>query len=167
MDIEDVLNNNEMRDLISCIGVGVNDYHNMSEVRYGKVIICADADPDGKNISALCLGAIAHHMTFLIELGYVYVALTPLFVYSDGEYCYFPEDLDKRRKFARIKGLGELNPEELEPCVFDENKRQLVRITLDNWEKARDLLCTSAAKRRVMIDRKIIRMESVSFRELL
>ena len=155
LEIERVLSNNEMRDLISSIGVGVNDYHNMSEVRYGKVVLVADADPDGKNINALCLGALATHLTFLVEAGYVFIAETPLYV-QDDKYFLDDKGLDKRKPYDRFKGLGEANAAQLKPFVFDKNTRRLIQVTMDNWELAQEMLTSTDARRHIMIKRKIL-----------
>lgn len=155
LEIERVLGNAEMKDLISSIGVGVNDYHDMSEVRYGKVIICADADPDGKSINALCLGALATHLTFLVEAGCVYIAETPLFV-QDGKYFLDDKGLNKKKPYDRFKGLGEANADQLKPFVFDKSTRRLIQINMDNWELAREMLTSTDARRRIMIRKKIL-----------
>lgn len=155
LEIETVLGNAEMKDLISSIGVGVNDYHNLSEVRYGKVIIVADADADGQNINALCLGALATHLTFLVEAGYVFIARSPLFE-QNGNYFLSKDGLIPGKKFSRFKGLGECNPEDLEPFVFSKATRSLIRVTMDNWEDARNMLTSASAKRQIMVDRGVI-----------
>ncbi len=164
LEIEQVLSNQEMKDLISSIGVGVNDYHDMSEVRYGKVIIVADADPDGKNIDALVLGALATHLTFLVNAGCVYVAKTPLYR-QNGKYYFDEKGLDKTKPFSRFKGLGEANPEELEPFVYDKSQRQLIQITMDNWEDARDMLMSASAKKSVMLQRGIMSESVITLEE--
>lgn len=155
LEIETVLGNAEMKDLISSIGVGVNDYHNLSEVRYGKIIIVADADADGQNINALCLGALATHLTFLVEAGYVFIARTPLFE-QNGNYFLSTEGLIPGKKFSRFKGLGECNPEDLEPFVFNKTTRSLIKVTMDNWEDAQSMLTSAYAKRQIMVDRGVI-----------
>lgn len=162
LEIEQVLTNREMKDLISAIGVGVNDYHDMSEVRYGKVIIVADSDPDGLNIDALCLGALATHLTFLVEAGCVYVARSPLFKQGD-KYYLDGSKLDRTKPYSRFKGLGEANPEDLAPFVFDKNTRELIKITMDNWEDARDMLTSASAKREVMYQHNVISEDRVEF----
>ena len=155
LEIEKVLGNREMKDLISAIGVGVNDYHDLSEVRYGKVIIVADSDPDGLNIDALCLGALATHLTFLVEAGYVYVARSPL--YKQGDKYYLTKDeLDLSKEYGYFKGLGEANPEDLAPFVFDKNTRHLIKINMDNWEDARDMLTSTTARREIMLSRGVL-----------
>lgn len=162
LEIEKVLTNQEMRDLISSIGVGVNDYHDTSEIRYGKVIILSDQDPDGRNIAALCLGALATHLTFLVEEGFVYVAESPLYKQGD-KYFLSSEGLDLTKPYGYFKGLGECNPEDLEPFVFDKQTRRLIKITMDNWEDARDMLTSASAKREVMYQHNVISEERVEF----
>jgi DNA gyrase/topoisomerase IV subunit B len=164
IEIEEVLDNKEMKDLISAIGVGVNDYHDLSEVRYGKVIIVADADSDGKNINALVLGALATHLTFLVEAGYVFVAEPPLFE-QDGKYYFSKDELKEGKPFGRFKGLGECNPEDLAPFVFDKSHRKLIQITMDNWELAQEMLTSSMAKREVLLNNQVIQDSLVLLEE--
>lgn len=103
--VEEVLNNKELRSLISCIGMGVSEYYDTSKVRYGKVILAADQDPDGCNIASILMGTIAAHMPFLLEEGMLYLGLTPLYK-QDGKWFYeFERDkVDFSRPLFRYKG---------------------------------------------------------------
>lgn len=116
------------------------------------------------NIDALLLGALATHLTFLIEAGCVYIAKTPLYR-QNGKYFFDDKGLDLSKPFSRFKGLGEANPEDLEPFVFNKQTRQLVKITMDNWEDAQDMLTSSRAKRQIMIQKGIINENLIGLNE--
>ena len=111
--------------------------------------------PDGKSINALCLGALATHLTFLVEAGCVYIAETPLFV-QDGKYFLDDKGLNKKKPYDRFKGLGESNADQFKPFVFDKSTRRLIQINMDNWELAREMLTSTDARRRIMIRKKIL-----------
>lgn len=111
--------------------------------------------PDGLNIDALCLGALATHLTFLVEAGYVYVARSPLYK-QDDKYYLTKEELDLSKEYGYFKGLGEANPEDLAPFVFDKNTRHLIKINMDNWEDARDMLTSTTARREIMLSRGVL-----------
>ena len=98
----------------------------------------------------------------MIEAGCVYVAQPPLYKQGDK---YFLDDsgLDKTKPYGRFKGLGECNPEDLSPNVFDKNTRKLIKITMDNWEDARDMLTSASAKREVMYQHGVVSEERVVF----
>jgi len=159
LNYENLFDNEEMKDLISTIGLGINEYHDTSNPRYGKVIICADSDPDGANISSLVLGAIAKHMTFLIDEEMVYVAEGPLYQ-QDGKYIYpsdnIEEKLNRENPFKRFKGLGELNVDDADNCFINKDQRRLLRITRDNIDEALLILISSGHKRKLMVESGII-----------
>ncbi len=156
-DISEVLKNDEMYDLINAIGVGVNEYHSLEEVRYGKIIIAADADSDGMAITNLILGAILEHMTFLIEAGMVYIARCPLYGQGDNYYYYGDESkIDFSKPTKRWKGLGEFNADELKRVTLDPKTRNLVKVTLDNVEYCKKLLSSTPARKELMLKRGVI-----------
>ena len=157
-DLDEIIENKEMCSIISSIGCGVNEYHNLKNPRYGKVIIAADADSDGLRIASLILGFFAKKMTFMIEEGMVYVLNSPLYKQDNG--YIFPTDnidekLDKSRSFERYKGLGEL-PLEDAKRVITGSERQLIKINLENVNYALSLLSSTSARKTLMIDKNLL-----------
>lgn len=156
-DLDTLLDNEEMKNIISAIGVGVNEHYNMDNPRYGKIIIAADADPDGLRIASLIAGMIAKKMTFLIERGMVYVLETAL--YRQGDLYIYPgeeELLDRSKGFKRYKGLGEINVDEAKIMITNQETRRLRQLTLDNVDHALSLLTSSFARKNLMIDSGVL-----------
>lgn len=136
-DVVSLLKNKEVVSLVSNIDVGVFDDVNVRKSRYGKVIITCDADPDGKNIAVLLLSLFMKVMPELVEEGYVYLALPPLYGTTiKGKFIPInteeekEEHLKKGHYVQRYKGLGEMNPEQLYSSVMDPTTRTLVNVTL-------------------------------------
>jgi len=158
------LDNEEIKALISTIGTGIdlsfgrngaeegkngkresNEGFDLSRLRYHKIIILSDADVDGEHIRTLLLTFFYRYMRPLIEGGYVYLALPPLFTIKAGKddvyYAQTEEERDqilkelrKKRKdiqITRFKGLGEMNADQLEDTVMNPEKRMLVQVTLE------------------------------------
>lgn len=105
--LEEVFQNPEYADLISCIGAGVDVYNDLSKVRYGKIVIAADADSDGLAITNLILAMFGEHLSYLIKAGMVFVNQSPLFE-QGGKYLRPDEAhlLNKSKPFTRFKGLS-------------------------------------------------------------
>ncbi len=140
--IDRMLKNNEIQALISAIGAGLGEEFDVSKSRYGKVIILADADVDGSHIRALLLTFFFRQMRPLIEEGHVYCAQPPLFSTSVGkEKRYLKDEADRRRflgehpnhkaEFNRLKGLGEMDWQELGPTTMDPASRTLLRVDVE------------------------------------
>lgn len=157
VDLDEFLNNKEMYNIIHAIGVGVNEYYNLKNPRYGKIIIAADSDPDGYRIASLILGMFAKKLTFLIESGMVYVLESALYK-QDGKFLYPDEEhlLDRSRPFTRFKGLGELNIEDTKYMITDPSTRRLRQITLEDVSTAFELLTLSSARKQLMIDKEVL-----------
>lgn len=156
-DLDSILDNEEMRSLISAIGVGVNEHYDKNLARYGKIIIAADADADGGKISSLVLGFIAKKMTFLIEDGMVFVLRSPLYIQGD-KYIYSEDvsSLDKSKSFTRVKGLGELSDHQASDIITNKDTRRLLKITMENVNDALNLLTSTSSRKQLMIDQNII-----------
>lgn len=157
-DLDTLFANEEMKSIITAIGCGVNEVHSLKNPRYGKIILCTDADPDGRNIASLMLGMFAKKMSFLINHGMVYVLLSPLYK-QNGKYFYLGEDLsdlDRTKSFNRYKGLGEMSIEETKDCITNKNTRRLLQITNDNVEYALSLLTNTGARKSLMVEKGIL-----------
>jgi DNA gyrase/topoisomerase IV subunit B len=157
-DLDDIIENEEMCSIISSLGMGVNEFYSMKNPRYGKVIIAADADPDGLRIASLILGFFAVKMTFMIREGMVYVLDSPL--YKQGGKYIFPTDdieseLDRTKAFERYKGLGEIPQEDAEEVITGPQRR-LIQINLDNVELALSLLTSTSARKDLMYTKKLL-----------
>ncbi|QQG38859.1 MAG: DNA topoisomerase (ATP-hydrolyzing) subunit B [Candidatus Woesearchaeota archaeon] len=136
-----ILENNEIRALITAIGTGIGEDFDISKTRYHKVIIMADADVDGQHITCLLLTFFYRYMRQLIEAGYLYIAMPPLYKLSKGKekwYLYNEEQLKELTKgmegfsVQRYKGLGEMNPSQLWETTMDTTNRKLKKVTIDD-----------------------------------
>lgn len=142
-----VYGNDKLQPVITALGAGIGDEFDLTKLRYHKIVIMADADVDGSHIRTLLLTFFFRFMRPLIEHGYVYAAVPPLFKLTRGKtsrVAYTEEEsrlisLDMRQDnpnakidISRYKGLGEMNPHELWETTMDPEKRTLRRITLDD-----------------------------------
>jgi len=150
--IDKMLKNAEVQAMISAIGAGLSDDFDAAKIRYGKVIILADADVDGSHIRTLLLTFFFRQMRPLIEGGHVYVAQPPLYSTVVGkESVYLKDDGAKERflaehpnhrnEFGRLKGLGEMNWDELGATTMDASKRTLLQVTVEEAAIA-DQVCS-------------------------
>lgn len=162
--IDDVEENEEVMDIISAIGTGIDELHDLSACRYDKIIIAADADKDGYHIAALILGIFATFMKFLVEEGKVYILQSPIYK-QDGEFIYPGEEdnLDKDSHFDRFKGLGSLHAttaegrKEIEDIFINDETRHLIQVTPENMELAIMTLGDGYTRRQLMTSRKLVK----------
>ena len=129
--------------IIQALGCGVDEEFDINKLRYGKIIIMADADVDGSHIRILLLTFFFRHMRALIDEGHVYLAQPPLFkvhkgnqiryAFSDAERDMYIEELGvKGVEAERYKGLGEMDPEQLWETTMDPEKRTLLKVTIED-----------------------------------
>jgi DNA gyrase subunit B len=141
--VDKMLKNQEIQALIMAIGAGFGEEFDPAKPRYHKVIILADADPDGSHIRTLLLTMFLRQMRPLIEAGYVYAAQPPLFSTLVGtSKIYLKDDVARQqfleehpnhnKEFQRLKGLGEMDWDELRDTTMAADKRTLLQVTMDD-----------------------------------
>ncbi|HEY5775683.1 MAG TPA: DNA topoisomerase IV subunit B [Xanthomonadales bacterium] len=162
-----VLANQEVHDISVAIGVDPGS-DVISELRYGKVIILADADSDGLHIATLLCALFLKHFHALVETGHVFVAMPPLYRIDVGKEIHYALDAEERQAIldviaaekkkgkileTRFKGLGEMNPLQLRESTIDPDTRRLVKMTIDNETKTSEMMDMLLGKKRAS-DRK-------------
>jgi len=150
--VDKMLKNEEIQALIMAIGAGLAEDFDLPKIRYGKVIILADADVDGSHIRTLLLTFFLRQMKPLIEAGHVYAAQPPLYSAEVGtSKVYLKDDAARARfleehpnyskEFQRLKGLGEMNWQELKETTIDASKRSLLQINME-YASIADEVCS-------------------------
>ncbi len=162
-----VLSNQEVHDISVAIGVDPGT-DKISELRYGKVIILADADSDGLHIATLLCALFLKHFHALVETGHVFVAMPPLYRIDVGKETHYALDAEERQAIldviaaekkkgkileTRFKGLGEMNPLQLRESTVDPDTRRLVQLTIDSESKTTKMMDMLLGKKRAS-DRK-------------
>ncbi len=153
--IDKVIGNDKLQPVIASLGTGIGADFDITKLRYHKVIIMADADVDGSHIRTLLLTFFYRYMIGLIENGHVYLAMPPLYKISwDKEVRYAYDDAEKDRILAesgrdpekvsvqRYKGLGEMNPDQLWETTMDPDRRNIIRITMEDAILAEEMFTT-------------------------
>ena len=146
-----IYNNDKLQPVILAVGAGIGSDFDITKIRYGKVIIMADADVDGSHIRTLLLTFFFRYMRPLVENGNVYLAQPPLYKLSrkgmKDVYCYTDEQLEQHLQelgrdgmnIQRYKGLGEMNPEQLWETTMNPETRTLVQVQVEDAIKADEI----------------------------
>ncbi len=152
--IDKVYGNEKLVPIIQSLGTGIGAEFNLEKLRYDKIIIMADADVDGAHIQTLLLTFFFRHMKPLVEAGHIYLAKPPLYklsrgknsrvAFSDEERDRISEelkggDLNAKVDISRYKGLGEMDPDELWETTMDPKNRILLKVTLEDAERADEI----------------------------
>jgi DNA gyrase subunit B len=149
--LDKMLANEEVKNIITAIGIGVGEHFNMAKLRYGRIVIMCDADVDGAHIRTLLLTFFFRYMEPLITEGHLYIAQPPLFHIKMGKnvhYVYSDEERDrlieeykashngKEPDVGRYKGLGEMNPETLWDTTMDPARRTVLKVSIEEAVEA-------------------------------
>ncbi len=147
--LDRILNNREVKALISALGTGIGDSFNVEGLRYGRVVIMTDADVDGAHIRTLLLTFFFRYMQQLIESGHLFIAQPPLYLITQGrnkQYVYTEKEKEAlikeitsgggRYGLQRYKGLGEMNPDQLWDTTMNPDNRTLLRVNIEDAAEA-------------------------------
>lgn len=145
--VSDVLKNVKLTEILKALGCGISDTFDITKCRYHKIVIMADADSDGAHITTLHITFFYRFLRPLIEAGYLYVAVPPLFKVTKGKeitYLYSREELEafdtEGASIQRYKGLGEMNADQIWDTTMNPEVRKLIQITIEDAEEAEDAL---------------------------
>ncbi len=144
--LDKVYGNEKLTPVVTALGCGIGEELDLEKLRYHRVVIMADADVDGQHIRTLMLTFFFRFMRPLIEEGYIYIAMPPLYKISKGQQVRYAYDENERDaiiaqmgngyKIQRYKGLGEMNPDQLWETTLNPENRVMMKVSLDDAQKA-------------------------------
>ncbi len=144
--LDKVYGNEKLTPVVTALGCGIGEEIDLEKLRYHRVVIMADADVDGQHIRTLMLTFFFRFMRPLIEEGYIYIAMPPLYKISKGQQVRYAYDENERDaiiaqfgngyKIQRYKGLGEMNPDQLWETTLNPENRVMMKVSLDDAQKA-------------------------------
>ena len=154
--LDKVITNDKLFPIIASLGTGAGEQFDISKLRYGKIIIMADADVDGSHIRTLLLTFFFRYMRELVERGHVYIAMPPLYKIDHAKKTFYAyDDAEKEKLVAeltktgnssvsiqRYKGLGEMNPEQLWETTMNPEKRSIIQVKLEDGVEAEEIFTT-------------------------
>lgn len=155
--IDKIVASEELKNLVIALGAGIGDSFDPNKLRYHRIILMNDADVDGEHITTLGLTFFFRHLPEVVEQGYLYIAMPPLYKIAAGkdtQYAYSDEERDQviaqfkqsspsaKIGIQRYKGLGEMNPEQLWETTMNPELRLLKRVTIDDANKADQIFST-------------------------
>lgn len=151
MRLDKIVASDKLKDLIIALGMGIGETYNLEKLRYHRIILMSDADVDGAHIATLLLTFMFRHLPNIIENGFVYIAMPPLYRIKHGKeakYVYTDEEKEAHLKkintegkieIQRYKGLGEMNPQQLWDTTMNPETRLLKRVTIQDAQKADEI----------------------------
>lgn len=164
-ELDEIVENKEIKDILASLGTGIGDKFNINNLRYDKIILLSDADPDGAHINVLIMALFLKHMPEIVKAGKLYRAVPPFYQVKRGnKRVYIQDDVElekyikrygKPKELTRFKGLGEMGSKQLWETTMDPSKRKLVQLSTKDIEETLELfdilMGTNSEKRKDFI----------------